>query len=193
LSDFRNTLFQYRSYTPIPFLLAMILFAKPTGESMLIGVVLALLGELVRFWGVAYAGSLTRVTGSVGAPELVVSGPFAYVRNPLYLGNILLYTGVGIMANALFPWLVLVALMYFAFQYLSIVSLEEEFLGKEFGPRYLEFKTNVPQFIPRLKPYKHPAQEGQRPHWNGALRSERRTLQAVGLVLALLAVLWLWR
>jgi len=193
LSDFRHTLFQYRGYTPIPFLLTMILFAKPTDETMLIGVVMALLGELLRFWGVAYAGSLTRATGSVGAPEVIVSGPFAYTRNPLYLGNILLYTGIGVMANALSPWLVIVALAYFVFQYLSIVSLEEEFLDKEFGPRYLEFKANVPQFIPRLTPYKHPAQMGQKPRWSEALRSERRTLQAVGLVLALLVALWLWR
>jgi protein-S-isoprenylcysteine O-methyltransferase Ste14 len=193
LSDLRHTLFQYRGYTPIPFLLTMILFAKPVGETMLIGAVMALLGELLRFWGVAYAGSLTRATGSVGALQVIVAGPYAFVRNPLYLGNILLYAGIGVMANALFPWLVIVALAYFAFQYLSIVSLEEEFLEKEFGPRYLEFKTHVPQFIPRLTPYKHPDQEGQRAHWSEALRSERRTLQAVGLVLALLVVLWLWR
>lgn len=193
MSDLRHTLFQYRGYTPIPFLLTMILFAKPVGETMLIGAVMALLGELLRFWGVAYAGSLTRATGSVGALQVIVAGPYAFVRNPLYLGNILLYAGIGVMANALFPWLVIVALAYFAFQYLSIVSLEEEFLEKEFGPRYLEFKTHVPQFIPRLTPYKHPDQEGQRAHWSEALRSERRTLQAVGLVLALLVVLWLWR
>jgi protein-S-isoprenylcysteine O-methyltransferase Ste14 len=170
----------------------MILFAKPTGETMLIGGVMTLLGEVLRFWGVAYAGSLTRVTGNVGAPEVIVSGPFAHARNPLYLGNILLYVGIGVMANALAPWLVIVALVYFAFQYAAIVSLEEEFLEKEFGAKYLEFKKNVPRFIPRLVPYKHPAQEGQQPRWSEALRSERRTLQAVGLVLALLVVLWLW-
>ena len=171
----------------------MILFAKPTGETMLIGGVMTLLGELLRFWGVAYAGSLTRVTGGVGAPEVIVSGPFAYTRNPLYLGNILLYAGIGVMANALAPWLVIVALGYFVLQYASIVSLEEEFLEKEFGAGYLEFKKNVPRFIPRPTPYRHPAQEGQKPRWSEALRSERRTLQAVGLVLALLVVLWLWR
>jgi hypothetical protein len=138
LSDIRQKLFQFRSYTPFPFLFAMVLFARPTATTLAAGFVLTLLGESIRFWGVAYAGSLTRVTGSVGAPDVVIAGPFSYVRNPLYIGNILMYTGVGVMANALTPWLVLVALVYFSVQYSLIVSLEEEFLEKEFGDGYIE-------------------------------------------------------
>ena len=79
----REKLFTLRSYTPIPFLLVMIIFAQPTVMTMVSGIVLVAFGESMRFWGVAYAGSLTRVTGSVGAPEVIVAGPFAYVRNPL--------------------------------------------------------------------------------------------------------------
>jgi protein-S-isoprenylcysteine O-methyltransferase Ste14 len=193
LSDIREVLFRYRSYTPIPFLFAMVLFAIPNHLGMLIGFVIALLGESLRFWGVAYAGSLTRVTGSVGAPEVVVAGPFAYVRNPLYLGNVLMYCGVGVMANALSPWLVLAALVYFAFQYGMIVSLEEDFLEKEFGEQYLEFKKNVPRFLPRLRPFRTPAQEHQKPDWSEGLRSERRTLQALSIVVVLLLLIWMWR
>jgi hypothetical protein len=133
------------------------------------------------------------VTGSVGAPEVVVAGPFARLRNPLYVGNVLMYCGIGVMANALPPWLVLIALLYFAFQYAMIVSLEEEFLEKEFGEGYLEFKKHVPRFLPRLKPYQAPAQEHQKPDWKGALRSERRTLQAISIVVALLLVIWMGR
>lgn len=190
MSDFRQKLFRYRGYTPIPFLLAMVTFAKPTVVTMLAGAALVLLGELLRFWGVAYAGSLTRATGSVGAPDVIVSGPYAHVRNPLYVGNIVLYVGIGIMSNALVPWLPMVALAYFLVQYALIVSLEEEFLEKEFGAAYLEFKKNVPRFIPRLTSYTHPAQERQKPQWSEGLRSETRTLQAIGLVLVILAVIW---
>ncbi len=190
---FRVKLFQYRGYTPIPFLLAMIVFARPEPAAMLIGGVLVILGELVRFWGVAYAGSLTRVTGGVGAPEVIVAGPFAYVRNPLYVGNILLYAGVGVMSNALFPWLVLVAAVYFIFQYYEIVLLEEEFLRGHFGAAYEDFAGHVPRFIPRLTRYNNESQSHQHPDWIAALRSERRTLQAIGLVLVVLIFLWLWR
>jgi protein-S-isoprenylcysteine O-methyltransferase Ste14 len=193
LSGIRQFLFRYRSYTPIPFLIAMVFFAVPTLTTMLCGFVLAVLGESLRYWGVAYAGSLTRVTGSVGAPEVVVAGPFARLRNPLYVGNVLMYCGIGVMANALSPWLVLIALVYFTFQYAMIVSLEEEFLEKEFGEGYLAFKRNVPRFVPRLDPYQTPAQEHQKPNWTDALRSERRTLQALSIVVALLVVIWMWR
>ena len=185
----REQLFHYRSYTPLPFLAVMVWYAHPTTQSFVVGGVVTLAGELVRYWGVAYAGGLTRVT-TVGAPEVVIAGPYAYVRNPLYIGNIVMYLGVGIMSNALVPWLPMFALAYFAFQYLMIVSLEEEFLEREFGAAFLEFKKNVPRFIPRFVRYESPAQENQKPSWSGALRSERRTLQALVLVTLILLALW---
>ncbi len=180
MKKLRQLLFTLRSYTPIPFLLVMIIFAQPTAITMLIGFVLVAFGELMRFWGVAYAGSLTRVTGSVGAPEVIVAGPFAYVRNPLYVGNMLTYIGIGVMSNALFPWLVIAAAVWFAFQYFQIVLGEEEFLVKEFGEKYDEYKKNVPRFIPRFIPYKHPSQANQHARWQEAVHSERRTFQALG-------------
>ena len=193
MKSFRERIFSLRSYTPIPFLLAMVVFARPTALTMAIGFVLAAAGESVRFWGVAYAGSLTRVTGNVGAPEVIVAGPFARVRNPLYVGNVLTYVGIGIMSNALFPWLLLAALAWFSFQYYHIVMAEEEFLEKEFGPAYLEFKRNVPRFIPRLSVYINPIQSRQVSNWKEALHSERRTFQALSLVMGILLVLWYTR
>ena len=189
----REKLFTLRSYTPIPFLLVMIISAQPTMITMMVGVLLVASGESLRFWGVAYAGSLTRVTGSVGAPEVIVAGPFAYVRNPLYVGNMLTYIGIGVMSNALFPWLVIAAAAYFAFQYYQIVLVEEEFLVNEFGAGYVEYKKKVPRFNPLVIPYAHPSQVHQQARWHEAVRSERRTFQALGLVLLVLLVLWYMR
>ena len=191
MKSFRQRLFQYRSYTPLPFLAVMVWFARPNVATMVAGAVVLLVGELIRYWGVAYAGPLTRVTGSVGAPELVVSGPFGYVRNPLYVGNILMYVGIGIMANALNPWLVIGAGVYFVFQYWMIVSLEEEFLAKEFGESYASYRSSVPRFIPRLMP-RRTGGTAQQPDWRGGLRSERRTIQAILLVSALILARWIW-
>jgi protein-S-isoprenylcysteine O-methyltransferase Ste14 len=168
----------------------MVVFAQPTAVTMAVGFVVMAVGEVVRFWGVAYAGSLTRVTGSVGAPEVIMAGPFVRVRNPLYVGNLLTYVGIGIMSNALVPWLVLVAAIWFSFQYYQIVMAEEEFLEKEFGTAYLEFKRNVPRFIPRMSAYVNPIQSKQLANWKEALHSERRTFQALSLVLLILLVLW---
>ncbi len=170
----------------------MIAFAQPTVLTLLAGAIVALLGETMRFWGVAYAGPLTRVTGSVGAPELITSGPFSHVRNPLYVGNILLYVGFGIMANALTPWLVVGTAFYFVVQYAAIVSLEEEFLEKEFGSGFEEYRRLVPRFLPRFVPVRKVRKEHQKPDWVGARRSERRTFQAMALVGTLVFLRWIW-
>jgi protein-S-isoprenylcysteine O-methyltransferase Ste14 len=186
-ADIRALLFRYRSYTPVPLVALMLLFARPTVASFAWGLPLALLGEMIRLWGVSLAGSETRVTGGVGASQLVTSGPFARVRNPLYAGNILLYLGMGIASNALFPWLQAGALLWFVFQYSAIVSLEEEFLGKKFGDEYARYAGAVPRFFPALRPY---GGGGPQPalSWSRGLRSERRTLQAIVLLTVALAV-----
>ena len=72
---------------------------------MLSGFAVIALGEFSRLWGVAIAGSETRTTGPVGGTYLITRGPFAYVRNPLYVGNMLLYSGVGVMAKLTLIWL----------------------------------------------------------------------------------------
>jgi protein-S-isoprenylcysteine O-methyltransferase Ste14 len=182
MRDLRDTLFTYRSYTPIPFLVLGLVFAQPTAQSMAIGIVMAILGESLRFWGVGHATSLTRVTGSVGANRLVVSGPFAYLRNPLYLGNMLLYTGFGVMSNV--PILIGATAVWFIFQYWMIVSREEEFLAKEFPEEYTLYCAAVPKFIPRLTPYNRDRES--RIQWMVAVRSERRTFQAFAIALLLM-------
>lgn len=192
MSGIREKVFSLRSYTPIPFIIVMVVFAEPSVVSLASGFAVVVLGELVRFWGVAYAGPLTRATGNVGAPALIVAGPFARVRNPLYVGNIVMYTGVGVMANALTPWLVLAALAYFILQYSLIVSLEEEFLEKEFGESFAQYRRSVPRYLPRITPFRTPEQQHQRPDWMGALRSERRTLQAIVIVVLILIAHWIW-
>ena len=186
--DLRQILFKYRSYTPIPFLVVMILIARPTVVSFILGIVLVILGELTRLWGVSYAGSETRTTGTVGATYLVTSGPFSHVRNPLYLGNMIMYFGFGIISNSLV--LALIGLLYFLFQYSLIVSLEEESLFKKFLDEYVEYYSEVPRFIPRIKKYKSEASHQIEIDWKKGIKSEKRTLQAIFLVIILLGIIW---
>lgn len=189
----RAWMFRYRSYTPIPFLIAMVVCARPTLLSMSAGLAVVLIGEAIRFWGVSIAGSETRTTGRVGGTYLITIGPFAYVRNPLYVGNILLYCGVGIMSMALFPWLLIAAFLWFVIQYTLIVLQEEEYLAERFGEAYAEYRRNVHRFCPRLTPYRDPSPAPKRASFSEGLASERRTLQAIGLVILLLIGLFLWR
>jgi protein-S-isoprenylcysteine O-methyltransferase Ste14 len=191
--DIRQLLFRYRSYTPIPFLILMVFFAAPTASSLATGLALVAAGEFLRLWGVAIAGSETRTTGSVGGTYLVTRGPFAYVRNPLYVGNILLYAGVGVMSNALFPWLTVGAVLYFLFQYSRIVSLEEEYLRSAFGEDFARYCSHVPRFFPALQPFDGGTHEQPEIDWKRGLLSERRTFQAIGLIALVLVILWMRR
>ena len=184
--DLRTWMFRYRSYTPLPFLALMIWFAHPTPASMLAGLAVVLLGEGIRFWGVAFVGAETRTTGTVGGTYLVTNGPFAHVRNPLYVGNMLLYAGIGIMSLALFPGLLFLALLWFGVQYSMIVAREEEYLAQRFGEEFSEYAKNVPRFVPRLTPFDSGRPMPKSLNVVEGLASERRTLQAIGLVALLI-------
>lgn len=170
----------------------MIWFARPTIASMVCGFVLLAGGEAIRFWGVSIAGSETRTTGKVGGTFLITNGPFAYVRNPLYVGNMLMYAGVGVMSWALFPWLLLVAVAWFYVQYYLIVTQEEEYLGKQFGKAYEEYESAVGRFFPRFKRYIAAQPPPKHVSAREGLASERRTLQAIILVTLLVVAKYVY-
>ena len=171
----------------------MLVYAEPTPVSLAAGFCLAVCGELIRLWGVSVAGTETRTTGSVGGTHLFVDGPFGYVRNPLYLGNMLIYTGVGIMANALTPYLVAVALGFFLIQYELIVLKEEEYLQKTFGDDFSRYVREVPRFLPRISRYKAEGSFHRDPDLSRGIQSERRTLQAFSALTVVLIVLFFLR
>ncbi len=185
--DLRHFLFRHRSYTPLPLLLVSVIFANPTVISLSIGALIALFGEGIRLWGVANAGPTTRTTDAPGGDYLVTTGAFGYVRNPIYIGNIIMYTGVGVMTGVL--WLPLVSFIYFFAQYALIISAEEQFLKSRYGEEYLRYSHNVRRFIPRLSAY--PSSSPATSHFNLAkgLRSEARTFQAITACIILMSAL----
>ena len=182
MMDIRKFFFQYRSFTPIPIALMVIYFAGANNAHRDVGIFLLLLGEGIRIWAVSHAGGATR-TRNVGAPSLCTSGPYAQTRNPLYVGNVLMYVGIVLIAgmpNELFA--ATVTAVFFVVQYSLIISLEEETLDKLFGKEYYEYKQNVPPIFPRLKPWRKgrirkPATILQ------TLKTEKRTLQNVFLII----------
>lgn len=169
--------FKYRSYTPIPFLIPLFLFARPAIAPMAIGFVFVLIGQIIRFWGVSYAGSETR-TRNLGASALVTQGPFAYTRNPLYLANIMIYFGFGIMANSLAPFLVIIGLAYFILQYYYIIIEEEKTLREKFKDKYEDYFKSVNRLLPRTTPYNTAKQSKLKLDFKAGYKSEKRTLQA---------------
>lgn len=191
MNNIATKIFKYRSYTPIPFLILMLIFENASPLSLVLGFVIALTGELLRLWGVSWAGSETRTTGGgVGGTFLVISGPFAHVRNPLYVGNILMYLGLGVMSMALFPYLQIVAILFFIFQYYTIVKEEEEFLKVKFANDHQDYLKNVPRFGWRLTPYKNSSIPQPEFIFSKGLKSETRTLQAFGVTALLIVIKW---
>lgn len=185
--------FKYRSYTPLPFLFLMILYSNPNIYSILIGLVFVVLGEFIRIWANSWAGSETRTTGGVGGTFLIVSGPYAYVRNPLYIGNVMIYLGLGIMSYAVFPYLQIIALIYFLYQYYEIVKEEENFLKTKFGDEYKDYCEKVNRFLPKFRKYENPKIEQPEFSWKKGWQSEVRSIQASLSVIAILVLIWIIR
>jgi protein-S-isoprenylcysteine O-methyltransferase Ste14 len=169
----------------------MFIFQEATLTSLITGFCIVLIGEFIRLWGVSYAGSETRTTGGgVGGTYLVVSGPFAHVRNPLYFGNIIIYIGIGVMSMALYPYLLIIAAMFFYFQYFTIIREEESFLRNKFSEQFTDYFNKVPRWMPTFSKYENPGVEQPPFKLNMGLRSEKRTLQAILLTTITLIILY---
>ncbi|MEK7263274.1 MAG: isoprenylcysteine carboxylmethyltransferase family protein [Bacteroidota bacterium] len=187
--DIRALIFRLRSYTPIPFIILILFFAQPTVSSLILGFLFTLLGECIRFWGVGIIGSETRTTEKVDGSDLFTSGPFSFVRNPLYIGNMLMYCGIAVMSDFWMPYFSILVFVFFAIQYNIIVHLEEEFLKKKFGEAYVNYCQTVPRFLPRITKAKFSSEKKQEFNFLRGLKSEVRTLQAFLLLIVALVAL----
>jgi protein-S-isoprenylcysteine O-methyltransferase Ste14 len=168
--------------------LALAAFGKPDAKSIALGLPIAVAGEAVRCWAVGYSGVTTRAD-RVTAPALTTAGPYAYVRNPLYLGNFLTALGFSIaftgkQSAAGRAALTTLGLGSMLAVYAAIVPLEEAYLQKTFGPAFDEYAANVPRIIPRIRPA---ASRHGRYDPSVILKAESRTFLTFGAMLAALA------
>jgi protein-S-isoprenylcysteine O-methyltransferase Ste14 len=182
--------FKYRSYTPIPFLIPLFLFGRPTIFTLIIGFLISASGEIIRLWAVSYAGGETRTT-KVGASVLVTQGPYAHVRNPLYAGNLLIYFGISIMANSLFPYLQIIGIIYFYLQYHFIIKEEEDFLKSKFKDKYEDYFKSVNKMIPNFKKYDLQKQSKANKNLKEAYKSEKRTFQAISSIMLMILLIFI--
>lgn len=130
---------------PLGFLFAIIflVFARPSLVSLAIGAAIALVGLAIRGWA---SGHIRKNR------ELAVSGPYAYTRNPLYLGSFLL--GLGFTAASGVWWLALLFCALFLGIYIPVMNVEKIDLKTLFGDDYDEYAANVPLLFPRLTAWK---------------------------------------
>jgi len=156
-----NFFFKYRNWIFILFYGALFipswpLFSKENfGETyylwpIIIGLFITILGQLIR--GLTIGLAYIVRGGKEGKPYaegLVTEGIFNHCRNPLYVGNILMLFGVGILANSLVYVIFIIPVFLFVYQ--AIVLAEENFLRGKFGPGYDEYCKKVNRWIPNVK------------------------------------------
>ena len=133
----RRTVFTW--IVPALLLLAVFTLHPPRDvAAWAIGVLLVALGEAVRFWAAGYISK---------DAVIATGGPYAFVRNPLYFGSLLLSVGYGLVSGFGWVGVVLLVALYLVF-HLAAIIYEEGFLKVKFGQPYLDYLGRVPRLIP---------------------------------------------
>jgi protein-S-isoprenylcysteine O-methyltransferase Ste14 len=130
-----------RIRVPLGFVLAIVYvwLARPTWKSIVIGALLAIVGVTIR------ASASGHVKKNA---ELTTTGPYAYTRNPLYLGSIVIAAGFAVAAMS---WsIVVILILMFIAIYVPVIRGEEAFLSATFPEQFRQYSSTVPRLIPRF-------------------------------------------
>jgi protein-S-isoprenylcysteine O-methyltransferase Ste14 len=115
-----------------------------------LGILLLLLGQGLRVAVIGFAyikrGGENR---RIAADDLVTDGLFAHCRNPLYVGNVLILSGLFFVHGS--PWVIGLGIGFFVFAYIAITLAEEAFLAGRFGAAYQDYLRRVPRFFPDFR------------------------------------------
>ena len=164
---------RFRTHVHFGAAVAALILGRPTDITTAVGLIPVLVGLSLRTWALGY---LHRNR------ELCTSGPYAYVRHPLYLGSFVLLLGYSFMVNN--PYLVAGAVMATVGIYTAVIRREEQAMTTTFGGQYEAYRQAVPMLLPRLSPY----QRGERKFsWQRALTN--RVLAECVIVLVVVALL----
>jgi protein-S-isoprenylcysteine O-methyltransferase Ste14 len=192
-----NFFFQYRNgLFPVIFVLAAltlrpsIMFGSPVADRLVAvcGMIIVLLGEAVRLVTIGFeyihrGGKERRVY----AGRLVQGGVFGLVRNPMYIGNVLIAVGMTMFLRSPLGYVILIPLFLFLYQ--ALIAAEEAYLRDRFGSDYENYCANVNRFAPRLDRIPQ-AFSGMRFDWRRSFRKDLGTV--VGLMMGLILIP-IWR
>jgi len=198
-------LFRHRTAIPIPLAIALLLIpvceAPFSWTLALGGVMLTLGGEALRLASVHRIGVISRTRSDRLGP-LVTTGPFAYTRNPLYIGNVFIWMGFALTAEL--PSLAVIFGILLWVEYHAIVKWEENLLESRHGVDYNAYRARVARWVPRLGARHSVAEDPRQPvpgtdfqvrvagtdsagfSWRETLFSERGTLIAIAVGYVLL-------
>ncbi len=125
------------------FTAVFLIFARPTLLTLMIGAVLSVIGLLIRAWA---SGHIRK------NQTLAISGPYAYTRNPLYVGSLVM--GIGFTIASGVWWLAILFAILFLGIYLPVMRVEEKELTEIFGESFENYAKQVPLLVPRLTAFK---------------------------------------
>jgi protein-S-isoprenylcysteine O-methyltransferase Ste14 len=135
-------LFRLRFAVLYPLGLYLAVFTTPSDLSTVIGGFFMVLGMFMRLWSNGYAIKMDKLT---------TSGPYAHVRNPLYVGTTLIFIGVLVMLQAL--WVGLAAFVVLGIVYTRTIRNEQKMLTDKFGQAFVDYCAKVPAMWPTFVPY----------------------------------------
>ncbi|MEM9648269.1 MAG: isoprenylcysteine carboxylmethyltransferase family protein [Bacteroidota bacterium] len=192
-------LFRFRSYLPL--LLLMIglwvkvyqeAYSGGANESFIaeileeLGILVGIMGLVIRIWTVGYTPKNTSGRNTKDgqlADTLNTTGLYSIIRNPLYLGNYLMWVGIAMVTGNI--WFVLIFTLGFWIYYERIIYAEESFLRKKFGQDYLDWTSETPAFLPKHFNYITPKIEFS---WKKVLKKEKNGLFALFLLFCLFGI-----
>jgi protein-S-isoprenylcysteine O-methyltransferase Ste14 len=179
---YNKTLATVRLVAVFAFIATLLFLAKPRPLEVAVGFVIAALGEAVRFWA---AGHLLKTK------ELITSGPYRYTRNPLYLGRLLILTGLCVMCRLPYyaNWLLLAAsyAVFFLYYMPRKERVEPARLRAVHGEAYDRYFKAVPALLPTLRPYASASNLG----WSSdRMFRNREGWMVAGIIAITLFLLW---
>ena len=182
-------LFSLRSFTPLPIILLIFFVFPPLNLGgaapaiLACGLVISFLGILIRAMAVGFAHSGTSGRENfLRADRLNTTGLYSMCRNPLYLGNILMFNGLVIVYGN--PFALLVCNLFLWLQYYLIILSEEASLCEKYGHEYLDYRTRVPRrLFPRPRRYRGPELTFR---WKRMLVKENSSILNWGVMLTLI-------
>ena len=172
---------RWRVRLSYPLAVVVLVFARPTPPTILYGAIVGGIGLFVRALA---AGHLHK------QEVLTVTGPYAYTRNPLYLGSAILTLGAAIATHSWISAAILCA--YFALFYTFVMRREERELALQHGAAFAEYSRAVPLFLPRLTPAK--LSNVSRGSFSfPQYKKNREYRAAIGFLLLFVVLLAIWR
>lgn len=157
-------------------------FASFWNSTLLVILLFAFAGALLRTWGAAYLGASTVKRGGMISHRVVADGPYRYVRNPLYLGTILHTIALAFLMR---PEAALLCVVLITLLQMRLIGREEPFLIQQQGEAYRAYLEEVPRILPSVKPVTAPHMS--QPNWKQGVLSE---VYMLGVAISFAALGW---